>query len=79
MIKIRCRVCGVEVHGSGTCGCPNMASINNDKVTAVDLNKIIMIQSNSDIEKKNHLSNTDLMWQEERKRRKFRKLEFEIR
>jgi hypothetical protein len=39
-------MCGNEVHGSGSCGCPNMASIRNDKITANDLSQIIMIESN---------------------------------
>ena len=40
-LKIRCRSCGKELEGvSGktvSCGCPNMATICGDKVSAVDL------------------------------------------
>ena len=79
MIKIRCRMCGKEVHGSGSCGCPNMASIRNDKITAVDLSQVVMIESNYNHTPNNHLSNSDLMWQEERRQRKVKRLDFEVR
>jgi hypothetical protein len=79
MLKIRCRMCGNEVHGSGTCGCPNMASIRNDKITAADLSQVVMIESNQNKTSNNHLTNSDLMWQEERRQRKVKRLDFEIR
>ena len=79
MIKIRCRMCGNEVHGSGSCGCPNMASIRNDKITANDLSQIIMIESNYNKTPNKYLSNSDLLWQEERRKRKVKRLEFEVR
>jgi hypothetical protein len=72
-------MCGNEVHGSGSCGCPNMASIRNDKITANDLSQIIMIESNYNKTPNNHLSNSDLMWQEERRQRKVKRLDFEVR
>jgi hypothetical protein len=79
MLKIRCRMCGNEVYGSGTCGCPNMASIRNDKITAADLSQVVMIESNQNKTSNNHLTNSDLMWQEERRQRKVKRLDFEIR
>ena len=79
MIKIRCRMCGNEVHNSGVCGCPNMASIQNDKITAVDLSQIVMIESTDTTSSNNYLTNMDLMWQEERRQRKVKKLDFEVR
>ena len=78
MLKIRCRMCGNEVHGSGTCGCPNMASIRNDKITALDLSQVIMLETYEKSTNK-HLTNMDLMWQEERRKRGFKKLDFEVR
>jgi hypothetical protein len=56
MLKIRCRMCGNEVHGSGTCGCPNMASIRNDKITAADLSQVVMIESNQNKTSNSYLS-----------------------
>jgi hypothetical protein len=79
MLKIRCKVCGNEVTGSGSCGCPNMASIRNDRVSAVDLSKVIMVESNVYQSENKYLTNQDLMWQEERRQRKVRRIEFEER
>jgi hypothetical protein len=40
-LRIRCRSCGKELEGhpskAVTCGCPNMATIRGDKISAVDL------------------------------------------
>lgn len=72
-------MCGNEVHGSGSCGCPNMASIRNDKITANDLSQIIMIESNYNKTPNKYLSNSDLLWQEERRQRKVKRLDFEVR
>ena len=82
-IKIRCRSCGNELEGyqnkTVSCGCPNMATIRGDKVSAVDLSEVIMINSNQPEEKKKFLSQEDILWQEERRKRKVRKLDFEVR
>jgi hypothetical protein len=79
MLKIRCRMCGNEVHGSGTCGCPNMASIRNDKITARDLTQVVMIESSHNNTPNKYLTNSDLIWQEERRKRGVKKLDFEVR
>jgi len=82
-IKIRCRSCGKELEGhqnkTVTCGCPNMATIRGDKVSAVDLSLVVMLNAYQRDGKKNVLSNEDILWQEERRRRKVRKLDFEVR
>jgi hypothetical protein len=79
MVKIRCRMCGKEVHTSGICGCPNMASIRDNKITAVDLSQIVMVESTNSNSPNKHLTNMDLLWQEERRQRKIKKLDFEVR
>ena len=83
MLSIRCKECGREVSGHPTqarsCGCPNMATVMGDSITAVDLNRVIMLNSGKNIEKDNSLTPGDLQWQEERRKRKVRKLDFEIR
>jgi len=71
-------MCGNEVHGSGTCGCPNMASIRNDKITALNLSQVVMLETYEKASNK-YLTNSDLMWQEERKKRGVKRLDFEIR
>ena len=82
-IKIRCRSCGKELEGhhnkTVTCGCPNMATIRGDKVSASDLSDIIMLNSYQQKSKKGVLSQQDIEWQEQRKKRKVRKLDFEVR
>ena len=82
MIIVQCKDCRKElVGGSGqskSCGCPNMTTVSGDSVTAVDLNRVIMISSNSK-QKPEGLTSQDLQWQEERRKRKVRKLDFEIR
>ena len=82
MIKVRCKECGKEVISNSarsvSCGCPNMTTLKGDVVTAVDLNNVIMIRSNE--EKGSHaFTSQELQWQEERRKRKVRKLDFEIR
>ena len=82
-IKIRCRSCGKELEGhqnkTVTCGCPNMTTIRGDKVSAVDLSQVVMINSYQNKIKNNILTNEDIAWQEARRQRKVRKLDFEIR
>ena len=83
MLVVRCRQCNKELSGSSgqsrSCGCPNMTTIKGDSVTAVDLTKFIMINSNKEKENQGGLTSQDLQWQEERRKRKVRKLDFEIR
>jgi ribosomal protein L37E len=82
-IKIRCRSCGRELEGhhnkTVTCGCPNMATIRGDKVSAADLSNVVMLNAYNTKHKKGVLTNEDILWQEERRQRKVRKLDFEIR
>ena len=82
-IKIRCRSCGKELEGhqnkTVTCGCPNMATIRGDKVSALELSNIVMLNAYNTKHKKGVLSNEDIQWQEARRQRKVRKLDFEIR
>ena len=78
MIKVRCRECNTEVTEGRSCGCPNMVMVKGDTVTAIDLNRTIMVTSNMGITKEG-LTSQDLQWQEQRRKRKIRKLDFEIR
>ena len=82
-IRIRCRSCGKELLGHPTktvsCGCPNMATIRGDKISAVDLGEIVMLNSYSKNKESGVLTNEDIRWQEDRRKRKVRKLDFEVR
>ncbi len=84
MFVVRCKSCGKELNSndgrSQCCGCSNMTSIVGDKITAVDLSQAVIVKMRVD-EKSNQtsLSNSDIEWQESRRQRKVRKLDFEIR
>ena len=82
MLIVRCQQCNKELTGhdsqSHSCGCPNMTTVKGDRVTAVDLNRVIMVRSNEEKES-NGLTSQDLAWQEQRRKRKVRKLNFEVR
>tara|TARA_B100000963_G_scaffold4085_1_gene3137 strand:+ start:2251 stop:2490 length:240 start_codon:yes stop_codon:yes gene_type:complete len=79
MIVVECRVCGTELRGSGTCGCSNMTSIHDDVVSANDMEKVHLLQTNKIVNKSSLLTKEDLKYQEERRKRKVRKLTFEER
>ena len=85
MLVVRCKDCSKEVssHGNQTqsCGCPNMTTVKGDSVTAVDLSRVVMLQStqNKNSKSKDVLTPQDLNFQEERRKRKIRKLDFEVR
>jgi len=82
MLSIRCKDCNKELIGhptkTVTCGCSNMATIRGDKISAVDLSRIVMLNSLQK-EQKNVLSSQDIAWQEARRQRKVKRLDFEIR
>ena len=83
MLVVKCRDCGKEVAGNQSrtvsCGCENMTKIKGDVITAKDLSRVIILQNNSPEISRSSLSSEDIAWQENRKRRKVRKLDFEIR
>ena len=82
MVRVRCRSCGKEVEGHShqtkSCGCPNMTTVTGDNIAARDMSKVVML--NSGVKKeKDSLTPQDLEWQEQRRKRKVRKLDFEVR
>ena len=81
MIVVRCKQCNTEVRSnsqSKSCGCPNMLTVTGDTFSAVDLTSIVVVRSNQD-KQKDGLTSQDLAWQEQRRKRKVRKLDFEIK
>ena len=81
MIVVRCKQCNTEVKSNSqtkSCGCPNMLTVTGDTFSAVDLTSVIVVRSNQD-KQKYGLTSQDLAWQEQRRKRKVRKLDFEIR
>ena len=84
MLVVQCKDCKKEITSHETqvrsCGCPNMMTVKGDSVTAVDLTRVIMVNSGKANQKSTDvLSPQELAWQEERRKRKVRKLDFEIR
>jgi hypothetical protein len=83
-LKIRCRSCNKELEGhpsrTVSCGCPNMATIRGGVISAVDLSLIVMLNSPKEqLQTNGVLTPDDLAFQEERRKRKVRRLDFEIR
>ena len=84
MLKIRCKMCNKELHPHPTqikcCGCDNLTTVKDDKITALDLSLVELI---SNTNQKNNSSSVftreDLAYQESRRNRKVRKMEFEIK
>ena len=84
MLVVQCKDCRKELTSSTgrtqSCGCPNMMTIKGDSVTAVDLSRVVMVSSENKKKKEEGvLSPHDLSFQEERRKRKIRKLDFEVR
>ena len=84
MLIVQCKDCSKEITShhsqSRSCGCPNMMTVKGNSVTAVDLTRVIMVRSDRTNKKEESvLSPSELAWQEERRKRKVRKLDFEIR
>ena len=80
MLIVRCKQCNTELISSNktqVCGCPNMMTITGENVSATDLKKVVITRQ--DKKETEGLTSNDLEWQEKRRKRKVRKLDFEIR
>jgi hypothetical protein len=82
MLVIRCKNCGKQLEGHPTkmrsCGCENYTSIRGTSISGKDLS-LVEIVKNTDDKKTPTFSKEDLAYQEARRQRKVRKLDFEIR
>ena len=82
-LRIRCRSCNKELEGSAgksvCCGCSNMTTIKGDIISANDMSKVVMVSTPNKISKNGVLKPEDIEWQEQRRQRKVRKLDFEVR
>ena len=81
-IKVRCRACGKELESNSgktySCGCPNMMTIRGSNVSAVNMDDIVFINLHKKTVKEG-LPDQDMQWQEDRRKRKVRRLDFEVR
>ena len=82
-IRIRCRSCNKELEGAAgksvCCGCSNMTTIKGDIISANDMSKVVMVSTPNKISKNGVLKPEDIEWQEQRRQRKVRRLDFEVR
>ena len=82
MIIVRCKACNKEVRSSTqtqVCGCSNMLTVTEDTFSSRDMSMVIMVSNTKNNVKKEGLTDSDLAWQEQRRKRKVRKLDFEIK
>ena len=82
MLSVRCKSCGKELVSSNRtqfCGCSNMMTVVGEKVSAVDLSNVVLLNSVNKVNNQEVLTNQDLQYQEARRKRKVRKLTFEER
>ena len=82
MLSARCKVCNKELTSTSKvqcCGCPNMMRVVDDTVGAIDLSEVILLNHEKNIKYQGILTQSDLKYQEERRQRKVRKLDFEVR
>ena len=82
MLSARCKSCNKELHSTSKiqfCGCPNQMMVVEDKVGAKDLSKVLLTNSEKNIKNNRILTDADLKYQEARRQRKVRKLNYEER
>ena len=82
MIIVRCKACNKEVRSSTqtqVCGCSNMLTVTEDTFSARDMSMVIMVSNTNNNVKKEGLTDTHLALQVQRRKRKVRKLDFEIK
>lgn len=84
MLVVRCKNCGkvLEEHPVKLrcCQCPNLTSIRGGNISGLDLS-LVEIISGAKFKRQDQstLTKQDLEYQEQRRQRKVRKLDFEIR
>ena len=79
MITVRCKVCNKELTSTRrvlSCGCPNQTTIVDNKIGAIDLDKVVMVTCEKEVKIDSHFSSEELAYQESRRRRR---LDFDVR
>ena len=82
MLSARCRMCGNELTSTSKvqfCGCPNQMKVVDDTVGAIDLSQVVLTNHENNIKYHGILTPDDLKYQEERRKRKVRRIQFEER
>ena len=82
MLTARCKLCNKELTSTSKvqfCGCPNQMRIIEDTIAAVELSQVVLTKSKDIIKNHGILTESDLKYQEARRKRKVRKLTYEER
>ena len=82
MLIARCKICSKELISNSKvqfCGCSNQMRIVDDHVAAVDLEQVVLTKSKDIVKNHGILTENDLKYQEARRQRKVRTLNFEER
>tara|TARA_B100000902_G_scaffold131301_1_gene130154 strand:- start:106 stop:348 length:243 start_codon:yes stop_codon:yes gene_type:complete len=80
MLKVQCTVCNTIITSTGkpqVCGCSNQMVVDDTSFTAKDLANVKVLNTN--VTESGHLTEDQLQWQTQRRKRKVRKLTFEER
>jgi phage FluMu protein Com len=83
MLKVRCKNCNIILESYSVkakcCGCDNLTTIKGETITAIDLSLVELISNVNSKQIKSAFTKDDLAFQESRRHRKVRKLDFEIK
>lgn len=82
MLTARCKMCHKELTSNSKvqfCGCPNQMRVVDDTIGAIDLGQVVLVNHEKSIKYDGILTDSDLRYQEERRKRKVRKLDFEVK
>ena len=81
-MRVQCTVCNTIITSSGRpqcCGCENQMVVDDTTFTAKDLANVKVLNTITNVTESGHLSQDQLQWQEQRRKRIVRKLTFEER
>ena len=82
MLSARCKMCNRELTSTSKvqfCGCPNQMKVVDDTVGAIDLDQVVLVNHEKNIKYNGILTDDDLKYQEDRRKRKVRRIKFEER
>ncbi len=81
-MRVQCTVCNTIITGSRksqVCGCTNQMVVDDTTFTAKSLANVKVLNTITNVTESGHLTEDQLKWQEQRRKRKIRKLTFEER
>jgi len=79
-MRVQCTVCNTIIQSTGkpqVCGCENQLVVDDTSFTAKSLANVKCLNTN--VREAGHLTEDQLEWQQQRRKRKIRKLTFEER